>query len=65
MTDKAKLAEDLQIADDAWQADLVKHFGEHADTMRYSLQGKVGPLSSTYNVRKAARMAWETVAFAA
>jgi hypothetical protein len=65
MTTQAELAAALQIADDAWQADLVKHFGEHADTMRYSLQGKVGPLSATYNVRKAARVAWEAVAFAA
>lgn len=65
MTDQIKLAAALQITDDAWQAELVKHFGEHAATMRYSNQGKVGPLSETYAARKAARDAWEAAVFVA
>lgn len=59
-----ELAAKLQAADDAWNAELVAHFGANAGTMRYSHQGQIGPFAELYAARRAARCAWEAVAYA-
>jgi len=59
--EEARLAADLQAADDAWQADLVAAFGADAGAMRYTSHGMA---LASYPARNAARVAWEAVAFA-
>lgn len=53
-----------QLADDYWQAELVRTFGRDACNARYEKRGRGAPgskLSDLYVAREYARQYWETV----